>query len=424
MTHVLPPHPQLDIRSSEAQNPIQQMDQQQSHIDPQQPPQAQAQPPPPPGRKRKKADNGEPSTPAEPRRLRRSHEACARCRSKKIKVSTQASAVIFFPPMRTSWQVPSVNTAGNFLHSHSLVLLFSLSLYSAILNTHDAPLAQLRAPLVTRRIGTARPSPFAVTQSISNRNSLSAMLFLNAVFLALKWTTWTIYSLVRVSKSRQPYHLLFPPPSNLPRVQVCLFFLLRALRPHISSILGGSSPPKGYPYVPPGPHMMPPGYAPMPPYYAAPNGAPYPPPPHMQPHPGYNPHLHPMFQHPPQPIPSQHLPPAQSVPRPLSSTGPVPDIKGGDPGFHDMSNPRVCIALGLLRQSRHPNNFDPRRSPRASVLLQISCKISSLDPSLLTKRILPLVRMASYQVVTVWQLRQLSQMMSTNGFSSPCAATA
>ncbi|KAH9029734.1 hypothetical protein EDB84DRAFT_1677050, partial [Lactarius hengduanensis] len=39
---------------------------------------------------------------------------------------------------------------------------------------------------------------------------------------------------------------------------------------------GGSSPPKGYPYVPPGPHMIPPGYPPMPPYYAAPpNGAPY-----------------------------------------------------------------------------------------------------------------------------------------------------
>src|SRR6266404_694937 len=98
MTHVLPPHPQLDIRSSEAQSPIQQMDQQQPHIDSQQQPQAQAQPPPPPGRKRKKAENGEPLTPAEPRRLRRSHEACARCRSKKIKVSTQASAVILFLP--------------------------------------------------------------------------------------------------------------------------------------------------------------------------------------------------------------------------------------------------------------------------------------------------------------------------------------
>ncbi|KAH8977056.1 hypothetical protein EDB86DRAFT_3250411 [Lactarius hatsudake] len=45
--------------------------------------------------------------------------------------------------------------------------------------------------------------------------------------------------------------------------------------------------------------------------------------------------------HPPQPIPPQHLPPAQSVPRPMSSNGPIPDIKGGDPGFHDMLNPRA-----------------------------------------------------------------------------------
>jgi hypothetical protein len=87
MTHVLPPHPQLDIRSSEGQESIQQMDQQ-PHVDTQQPQQAQVQSTPSQGRKRKKAENGEPSTPAEPRRLRRSHEACARCRSKKIKVGT------------------------------------------------------------------------------------------------------------------------------------------------------------------------------------------------------------------------------------------------------------------------------------------------------------------------------------------------
>jgi hypothetical protein len=87
MTHVLPPHPQLDIRSSEGQDSVQQMDQQ-PHIDTQQSQQSPAQATPPQGRKRKKAENGEPSTPAEPRRLRRSHEACARCRSKKIKVGT------------------------------------------------------------------------------------------------------------------------------------------------------------------------------------------------------------------------------------------------------------------------------------------------------------------------------------------------
>src|SRR5579863_4629302 len=89
MTHILPPHPQLDIRSSEGQDSIQQMDQQ-PHIDTQQPQQPQAQSTPQQSRKRKKAENGEPSTPAEPRRLRRSHEACARCRSKKIKVGTNS----------------------------------------------------------------------------------------------------------------------------------------------------------------------------------------------------------------------------------------------------------------------------------------------------------------------------------------------
>jgi len=87
MTHILPPHPELNIAQSSLQSALQ--------MDPSAP-----QPPPPPdqqspqpssagSRKRKKTDSapGEPSTPAEPRRLRRSHEACARCRSKKIKAS-------------------------------------------------------------------------------------------------------------------------------------------------------------------------------------------------------------------------------------------------------------------------------------------------------------------------------------------------
>ena len=84
MTHVLPPHPKLDIRSSETPPSIRQMDQ--PPIDPQQSQSSPPQPPSSQSRKRKKAENGEPTTPAEPRRLRRSHEACTRCRSKKIKV--------------------------------------------------------------------------------------------------------------------------------------------------------------------------------------------------------------------------------------------------------------------------------------------------------------------------------------------------
>ncbi len=161
--------------------------------------------------------------------------------------------------------------------------------------------------------------------------------------------------------------------------------------------------------------MIPPGYPPMPPYYPGPGGAPYPPPPHMQPPPGYNPHLHPMFQHPPQPIPSQHLPPA---PRPLSSVAPVPDIKGGDPGYHDMSNPRVCLLT-----SRNASILDmcSRRLQRVLVLLQISCKTSSLDPSLSTRKISPLVPMGSYPDVT--PMRHHSNMILISGYLSPWAVT-
>jgi hypothetical protein len=226
MTHVLPPHPQLDIRSSEAQNPIQQMDQQQSHIDPQQPPQAQAQPPPPPGRKRKKAENGEPSTPAEPRRLRRSHEACARCRSKKIKVSTQASAVIFFPPMRTSWQVPSVNTAGNFL-ALPLVLPPRLSL-SALQCDSKHPRCTACATAGTpchqedrhRQTLTLRGHTEHLEQKLAQCDAI-----LKRRIPGFDWRTWTIYSSREGVEVEPMYRLLFPPPSNLPVQSVHFFFL-------------------------------------------------------------------------------------------------------------------------------------------------------------------------------------------------------
>lgn len=75
-------------------------------------PHLQMQPPPPPQgaapaapattstgkRRRKGTDNGEDApSPSEPRRLRRSHEACARCRSKKIKASAVGVARRQFP---------------------------------------------------------------------------------------------------------------------------------------------------------------------------------------------------------------------------------------------------------------------------------------------------------------------------------------
>ena len=64
-------------------------------------------------RKRKKAaENGDEGAPAEPRRLRRSHEACARCRSKKIKVSATARCPPRFAPIFRR-HLPSTSTILN-----------------------------------------------------------------------------------------------------------------------------------------------------------------------------------------------------------------------------------------------------------------------------------------------------------------------
>ena len=114
MTHILPPHPQLDIRSPAGQNTIQKLNQR-PHAD-RQPRPAPPQSPPPQGRKRKKIESGEPSTPMEPRHLRRLWEVCARCRSKKIKVRIGHDIII--PPQGNSHVVASPPWS-NFCLAHS-----------------------------------------------------------------------------------------------------------------------------------------------------------------------------------------------------------------------------------------------------------------------------------------------------------------
>jgi hypothetical protein len=86
MTHILAHNSDLSLAPSSLQSAL--MDPNQQHMHHHQ--QHQQQPPSPqPARKRKKPDGApdDSASPAEPRRLRRSHEACARCRSKKIKAS-------------------------------------------------------------------------------------------------------------------------------------------------------------------------------------------------------------------------------------------------------------------------------------------------------------------------------------------------
>ncbi len=84
---ITPPPTVPSLSSSSSMDPSQHLQLQQPPAGPpaQQSPSQIAQPT---TKRRKRADGGEDApAPAEPRRLRRSHEACARCRSKKIKAS-------------------------------------------------------------------------------------------------------------------------------------------------------------------------------------------------------------------------------------------------------------------------------------------------------------------------------------------------
>ncbi|KAH7884597.1 fungal-specific transcription factor domain-containing protein [Phlebopus sp. FC_14] len=93
MTHILPPHTDLNLAPSSLHSALH-MD----HAQPQQQPnsqvqqqQSQQQAPQQSSKKRRKTESNadDVSSPSEPRRLRRSHEACARCRSKKIKCDSK-----------------------------------------------------------------------------------------------------------------------------------------------------------------------------------------------------------------------------------------------------------------------------------------------------------------------------------------------
>lgn len=281
----------------------------------QQPPQQQGPQLQAPARKRKKneTNNDDAATPSEPRRLRRSHEACARCRSKKIKASPvgrhrrQVPLTTFTLPNSTFFQCDSKHprcsacaTAGTICHQedrhrqtlitrgHTERIEHLLQQCDALLKRHipGFDLSNLDELLAREGIElTANPNlnPFPFSQPSTSR----------------------------------PYPLRADGPPPPPQ-------------PH-----------KGY-YQPPHPHLVHPGYGPIAmPYGAPPPGSPYPPP-HMpiQGHPGpYNPHIHPAFQPPPM-----HAPPPVP-PRPSSATH---DIKGQDPKANDMSNTQVCSLLSVL----------------------------------------------------------------------------
>ncbi|TFK50055.1 hypothetical protein OE88DRAFT_1726606 [Heliocybe sulcata] len=294
MTHLLPPHANLDLSQSSLQSALQ--------IDPNQPgmqAQQAQQEDVPPARKRKKADSQEAGSAAEPRRLRRSHEACARCRSKKIKCDSKH-------PRCTACATAGVLCQQEDRHRQTLTPRGHTERIERQLALCDA--------LLKRRMPGF---------DLSNLEEICAREGIQVEGVPVTSGMSPNFQLMEAGPSRSPY----PPPAP----------------PAPATPTGSASQaPKGYPYAPP-PQPM--GYA-VPVYAGAPPGSPYPPPPHMAiqgaPPAGYNPHIHPSFQHQQSPQSGQAPPetPSQNAAVRPSTTG-AENIKGGDPLTNDMSNPQA-----------------------------------------------------------------------------------
>ncbi|KAI0329260.1 hypothetical protein GY45DRAFT_1253296 [Cubamyces sp. BRFM 1775] len=296
MTHLLPPHADINLAHSSLQSALQ-IDPNQQPPNPQQP-----HPPPPPGqqppsRKRRKVnENGEePPHPAEPRRLRRSHEACARCRSKKIKASPCDSK----HPRCTACATAGTPCQQEDRHRQTLTP-------RGHTERIERQLLQCEALLKHRYPGF-------------QLDDLDAILAREGI---------------EIDTSEPTVSATFQFAPNSPQSGPNRGFPLRT-EGGPPPPMGGS--PRGYPYPvpphPPHPHpgqMMPPGF-PMPYPHPGPYG---PPPPHMSiqggppPPPGYDPRIVAPFQHPLAP------PPGMAHQRPPSPH----EIPGQDPHSLDTTS--------------------------------------------------------------------------------------
>ncbi|TFK70307.1 hypothetical protein BDN72DRAFT_818996 [Pluteus cervinus] len=259
------------------------------HMDPNQQMQIQQPGPPPPPmvtsstpmKKRKKNDNGndEGSSTSEPRRLRRSHEACARCRSKKIKCDSKhprctACATAGTPCHQEDRHRQTLTPRG-----HTERVEHQLAQCEALLKRHipGFDLDKLDEILAREGIDIGSVTPSAPTPAFQFDQQ---------------------------------------PPTNRP------------FRTDPNGPPSGGPPLKGYMalYPPPPQHMMPPpGY----PHAMLPYGAPPYQMPMQGPHGPYNPHIHPAFQPPP---------PAPAPPPVPTPTRPVQPAKGTDPAGNDLSS--------------------------------------------------------------------------------------
>ncbi|KAF9474668.1 hypothetical protein BDN70DRAFT_959558 [Pholiota conissans] len=275
-------------------------------------------------RKRNEGGEEEGGAGSEPRRLRRSHEACARCRSKKIKAS---------PCDSKHPRCTACATAGT------------------ACNQEDRHRRTLTPRGYTERLELQVAQCEALLKRHYPHFSLDALDDLCAqegIDLA-QLTPVSPAGFVHDPARHQP-----PPPPG--------------------------QPPKGPPYGPiygPGPHpMMHPPYGPHPmmPYGAAPPGYH----PHMMP-PGppgpYNPHMHPVFPGAPYP-PPQAAPQAAPTPVSPSLVRAAAATRGVDPNGHDMSSPHALarafgvsdvITSGIKLDGNEELPIDPNALPKLQI---------------------------------------------------------
>lgn len=261
------------------------------------PSQSSQQPNTQPSRKRKKTDaNGD--EPAEPRRLRRSHEACARCRSKKIKASSLHA---------------SGDTDGNFQLACSRIDVQSYH-----------PQCDSKYPRCTAcaTAGTPCHQEDRHRQTLIPRGHTERVVYQLKQCEALLRQHIQNFDLEALDEicAQKGIHIDAENPDAPATANPNFQFQ----PPPGARYPPPQPPPKGYPYAV-HPHMVPPPYAGGP----VPYGAPYPPQMIHGPAGPYPPHMHSEYQPPP------HVHQPESMPSlPL-------DTPGRDPKRNDMTSTQV-----------------------------------------------------------------------------------
>ncbi|KAK0480237.1 fungal-specific transcription factor domain-containing protein [Armillaria novae-zelandiae] len=257
-------------------------------------------------KRRRKNEGGNeegPQGPSEPRRLRRSHEACARCRGKKIKASPDC------------WHLPSVSPGGS-PAAYRADTLFSLQCDSKHPRCTACATAGVECNQEDRHRQTLTPRGY--TERIELQLAQCEALLKRHLpgFSLDSLEDYLARDGIDIGGAVAPTFQMSSSP------------LRNSFRSEQPVPPGG--PPKGYPLYPP----PPPGMLPPPPGYP-PHMMPYPPPgpyhpSQMPPMPGpYNPHIHPAFQQHPQYVPAEIVEQGRAV---------ATDIKGQDPKSNDMSS--------------------------------------------------------------------------------------